>query len=62
MSRWPGASPGRGANPRHQGGAIGRGGKMIPDATMRWIRIATVIIEIATAVMLVALCVRLQIM
>lgn len=35
---------------------------MIPDATMRWIRIATVIIEIATAVMLVALCVRLQIM
>lgn len=35
---------------------------MIPDATTRWIRIATALIEIATAVMLTALCVRLQIM
>ena len=60
--RWPGASPGRGANPRHQGGAMMRGGKMVPDKTMRWLRIATVVIEIATAAMLMALCIRLQIM
>ena len=39
-----------------------RGGRMIPDKTMRWLRIATAIIEIATAAMLVALCIRLQIM
>lgn len=35
---------------------------MVPGKTMRWLRIATVVIEIATAAMLMALCIRLQIM
>lgn len=35
---------------------------MIPDKTMRWLRIATAVIEIATAAMLTVVCIRLQIM